>query len=264
MLIELHGKGGTLCQPAKIGHQHCPLIVRPTSEDNITDHLVHTFKLLNPRHWLSDFLNAALGFDCYPRQVYRRCRIEPWVNKQPLPRKLIPWKEGGTQVDTQITWENPPTTVLVECKYGSPLSSQTNQNDGSFGFPSDQLIRNIRVGLHECGYYRDNTLFESTPRNLAVILLAPEIGNPLVKRYRNIEALKAAIPNSEMITWPLVPFVGEIGYTDIRRILLARRQFTTRAERSAIDALLEYLTYKHRTRPNRTGLQMAPEPNEES
>ena len=148
MLVELHGKAGTLCQPARLGQQHCPLIVRPTSEDNVTAHLVHALRTIAPRHWVSDFLNVALNCERFPRQYYRRFRIEPWVGKSPFPRHLIPWTEGGSEIDIQLSWENPPTTVFVECKYGSALSGRTNQNDGTHGYPSDQLVRNIRVGMH--------------------------------------------------------------------------------------------------------------------
>ena len=254
MLIELHGKAGTLCEPARQGRQHCPLIVRPTSEDNITGYLVQALRTINPRHWVSDFLNAALGCDRFPRQVYRRLRIEPWVGKSSFPRHLIPWTEGGSEIDIQVSWENPATTVFIECKYGSGLSGRTNQNDGSLGFPGDQLVRNIRVGLHECGYYRTNALFNSEPRDFAVILLAPETGVPLVQAYRDVDRLKRAIPHSDQITWPRTPFVGEIGFKDVRNLFLTRRRFTTRAERQVIDALVEYLAFKHQTRPNRSGL----------
>ncbi len=261
MLVELHGKAGALCEPARLGHQKCPLIVRPTSEDNVTAHVVHALRLLSPRHWVSDLLNAALGCDRFPRQVYRRFRIEPWVSKPPFPRELVPWKEGGTQVDVQLSWENPPTTVFVEAKYGSALSGRTNQNDGSLGFPSDQLARNIRVGLHECGYYRANALFEAEPRDFAVVLLAPETGTPQVREYRDPDRLAKAIPHGDRLTWPRTPFVGEIGYKGVRNLLLARRRFTTRTERRVIDALLEYLAFKHRTRPHRSGLPVVTEPD---
>lgn len=256
MLVELHGKAGTLCQPAKLGQLHCPLIVRPTSEDNVSAHLVHGLRLLNPRNWVSDFLNSALGWERFPRQIYRKFRIEPWVGKSPFPRDLIPWREGGTEVDIQLTWENPPTTIFIEAKYGSPLSGRTNGNDGSHGYPSDQLVRNIRVGLHECGYYLGNALFEMSPRQFAVVVLAPETGNPLVKEYRNPDRLKEAIPHGDRIDWPRNPFVGEIGYRDIRNVLLSRRRFASKAERSIVDGLIEYLTFKHQSRPNRTGLPM--------
>ena len=145
MLIEQRGKAGTLCQPARVGHLHCPLIVRATSEDNITAHLVHALRTLNPRHWLSDLLNTALGADRFRRQVYRNLRIEPWVRQPPYPRHLIPWDEGATEVDVCITWENPATTVYVEAKYGCGLSKDTSRNHGQFGFPADQENPSARV-----------------------------------------------------------------------------------------------------------------------
>lgn len=252
MLLELHRKGGTLCLPAREGHQRCPLIVRPTSEDAITDQLVAVLQALNPRHWVSDLLNAGLGHERFRRQVYRAFRIQPWVTKPAFPRSLVPWDEGGTQVDVQITWENPPTTVYLECKYGSGLSTRTNQNDGQHGFPADQLVRNIRVGLLETGHYRIPSLFEADPRNFAVIVLAPNRGQQLVREYRNGDRLRQAIPNSHLIDpWPVALFVGEVGYADVREVLQARYRFYTRAERQLIDTLLAYLDFKHATRPNR-------------
>jgi hypothetical protein len=67
--------------------------------------------------------------------------------------------------DSSVSWENPPTTVYFEVKYGSDLSKQTAGDDGSHGYPSDQLIRNIRVGLRECGWFRHEELF---PANASV------------------------------------------------------------------------------------------------
>lgn len=108
MLTELHRKGGCLCQPAKEGKLRCPLIIRPTSEDVITGHLFQALKILNPRWWLPDLLNEALGVTCFRRQVYRALKIELWQNRPCYPRELLPWDEGSTQVDASITWENPP------------------------------------------------------------------------------------------------------------------------------------------------------------
>lgn len=155
-------------------------------------------------------------------------------------------------MDVQITWENPPTTVYLECKYGSALSTRTNQNDGQHGFPADQLVRNLRVGLLETGHYRTPSLFEAGRRDFVVIVLAPNRGQPLVRDYRDVRRLQQAIPNSHLIDpWPSSPFVGEVGYADIRGVLQARYRFYTRAERQLIDPLVDYLDFKHATRPNR-------------
>src|SRR3954447_24702547 len=104
MLVELHQKGGTLCQPAKAGQLRCPLLVRPTSEDVVTGQIVQSLRVLNPRLWVSDLLNAALETSRFHRQVYRRFQITPWVNQTKYPRSLLPFEEGSTQVDIVLSW----------------------------------------------------------------------------------------------------------------------------------------------------------------
>src|SRR5579883_118198 len=81
MLTEMLGKGGTLCSQARSGQIHCPLIVRPTSEDVVTGHLFQPLRCINPRWWLPDLLNGALGTNRFRRQVYRRLKIELWQNQ---------------------------------------------------------------------------------------------------------------------------------------------------------------------------------------
>jgi hypothetical protein len=255
MLTELHRKGGCLCQPAKEGKLRCPLIVRPTSEDVITGHLFNVLKVLNPRWWLPDFLNGALGVPAFGRQVFRDLRIEPWVNKPTFPRELLPWDEGSTQVDVVITWENPPTTVYIEMKYGSELSSVTSRNRGQHGFPADQLSRNARVGLLECGYFQRPQLFDSKKRDFVLLVVTPDGGQPLVAHYRDPAQLRAAIPHSDQIPrLPRLPFIGELGYLDLICILRQQRRWFTRPEHILVDQLTTYLEMKQSTKPRRTPL----------
>ena len=253
MLTELHRKGGCLCQLAREGKLRCPLIVRPTSEDVITGDLFQVLKALNPRWWLPDLLNEALGVPAFGRQVFRDLRIEPWVNKPTYPRELLPWDEGSTQVDVVLTWENPPTTVYVEMKYGSELSSVTSRNQGKHGFPADQLSRNARVGLLECGYFQRPQLFDSKQRDFVLLVVTPDGGQPLVARYRDPVQLRAAIPHSDLIPrLPRLPFIGELGYLDMVRLLRQQRQWLSRPERILVDQLNEYLEMKLATKPRRT------------
>ena len=255
MLTEILRKGGCLCQPAKEGKLRCPLIVRPTSEDVITGHLFQVLKVLNPRWWLSDFLNLALGVPAFNRQVFRDLRIEPWVNKPTYPRELLPWDEGSTQVDVVITWENPPTTVYIEMKYGSELSAVTSKNQGQHGFPADQLSRNARVGLLECDYIQRPQLFEGSHRDFLLLVISPDGGQPLVARYRNPVQLRAAIPHSDLLAQlPRLPFIGELGYLDIIRILRQQKRWFSRPERILIDQLTAYLEMKLANRPRRMPL----------
>jgi hypothetical protein len=245
MLTELHNKGGSLCEPARRGELRCPLLVRSSSEDVITGELIQVLRALNPRWWLADFLNTALGAERFPRQVYRGLRIAPWVNHRPYPRELLPWTEGSTQVDVEISWENPPTTVFIEAKYQSELGKTTSNSGDHSEFGTDQLIRNVRVGLHHCGYFAQGRLFETPPRDFVVLLLSPSPESYLVKRYRNEVRLRQAIPRSDQLTGlPRMPFVGEIGYAEINDVLRRRMRFFTRAERIIVDHLTNYLDFK--------------------
>lgn len=245
MLTELNGKGGRICQPALEGKQRCPLIVRPTSEDVITGNFCQVLRVLNSRWWLPDLLNLALGYQRFPRQYHRRLRIEPWENRPRYPRQLLPWEEGSTQVDMTVRWENSPTTVYIEAKYGSALSLTTAGNNGHHRYPADQLIRNIRVGLYECGWFNDARLFDLEPRDFVVVLWCPSKGHELVRKYRDPSQLRASIPHSDqLIGLPRMPFVGELTYDDIVSVLQQQRCRFTRPERLALDTFCDYLSFK--------------------
>ena len=239
----------------------CPLIVRNTSEDVVTGHIVQTLRLLNPRWWLPDLLNKGLEAKRFERQIYRRFRIEPWVNQPRYPRELLPYEEGSTQVDTVVSWDNERTTVFIEAKYKSELSASTANGDGNHGYPTDQLIRNIRVGLQTCDYFRDNALFETNPRDFVVLLLTPIKGHPLVQRYRDESRLRASIPHSDrLIGLPRKPFIGEIDYADIIEIFKHQSRFLTRAERIAAESLTIYLQFKRSGLGFRMGNNRTPLP----
>lgn len=260
MLTELNGKGGNLCSQSRSGEIRCPLIVRPTSEDVITGEVFQALGYLNPRWWLPDLLNTALGAPRFRRQVYRRLKIDLWQNQPAYPRELLPWDEGSTQVDVVIRWENPPTTVFIEAKYGSGLSANVSGDDGSSGYPSDQLVRNIRVGLHRAGWFQaGKQLFAQPPRDLVVLVLAPMKGHPLVERYRDPELLRAAIPHFDrLIGLPRPPFLGELDYSDIINLLRRQSRWFTRAERRVIDDLTTYLEYKLTSFPARSSPNVGP------
>lgn len=253
MLTELYHKGGRLCQPAREGQLRCPLLVRPTSEDVITGHLVGALRVLNPRWILPDLLNEALGSPRFRRQYFRRLRVEPWKNRSHFPRELVPWDEGSTQVDVTITWENPPTTVFLEMKYGSDLSARAAGDDGQSGYPSDQLIRSTRVGLWESGWYPSGRLFPTPARDFVLVLVAPTKGHPLVQQYRDPETLRQAIPHSDQLpAFPRLPFLGELDFRDLVRLLRRQRRWFTRPEKHLVELLSDYLQYKIATRPLET------------
>jgi hypothetical protein len=251
MLTELSGKGGRVCQLAREGKIQCPLIVRPTSEDVVTGNLFGVLSVLNPHWWVPDFLNRALGASRFHRQVFRKFQIELWKNRPHFPRELVPWPEGSTQVDATISWENPPTIVFVEAKYGSDFSPKTAGDNGGHGYSSDQLLRNIRVGLWECGYVEVERLFLMNRRDFVCIALAPEKGHPLVQKYQKRQTLLTEIPPQCRIReLPPLPFVGEISYADIVQILRKQRRWFNRTERKLTEVLIDYLEFKRANRPS--------------
>lgn len=263
MLTELRGKGGNLCSHARSGEIRCPLIVRPTSEDVITGHIFQSLGYLNPRWWLPDLLNAGLGSKRFRRQFFRNLKIRLWQNQPCYPRELLPWDEGSSQIDVVISWENPATTVFIEAKYGSPLSTNVAGDDGQSGYPSDQLIRNIRVGLLHAGYFDlGGQLFDQPPRDFAVLLMAPSKGHPLVDQYRDRNKLLEAIPHSDrLVGLPRGPFVGQIDYEDIQSTLSHQSRWMSSPERRVVSDLTEYLEFKRSNLPNKMALK-SPRPTE--
>lgn len=259
-MTEILGKGGNFCSHARVGEIRCPLIVRPNSEDVITGHVFQALGYLNPRWWLPDLLNTALGTCRFRRQFFRRLRMELWRNQPCYPRELLPWDEGSTQVDIVLTWENPPTTVFIEAKYGSGLSANVAGDDGRSGYPSDQLIRNIRVGLLQAGYFdRGKELFAEPPRDFVVLVFSPTRGHPLVDRYRDPQRLRSAIPHSDRLRGlPRGPFVGQFDYGDINAILRRQGRWMNRAERQVIEDLTDYLEFKRSNLPTRSVPGMIP------
>jgi hypothetical protein len=248
MLTELRGKGGDVCRHAKAGEIRCPLIVRPTSEDVVTGEIFGVLEVLNPRWWLADLLNTALGEPRFRHQIYRQLEIRLWERQPAFPRYLVPWSEGQTEVDAVITWENPPTTVFVEMKLHSSLGATVSNHNGANGYPSDQLIRNARVGLWRCGWYDEERLFDDR-RDFVLVLIGRKKGEALVDRYREPSTLLSEVPNGRRIPQlPRLPFIGELGYADVARVLGRNQHQYGRAERLLIDRLVEYLGLKSQPR----------------
>ena len=270
MLTELRGKGGNVCQSAREGKLRCPLIIRPTSEDVITGHLFQVLGIINPRWWLADMLNLALAAPRFHRQVYRKLRIELWKNRPIPPRELLPIREGSTQVDVTISWENPPTTVFIEMKYLSELTRGTASHDPQSGYPSDQLIRNIRVGLWECGWLRPQSFFDLPRRDFYMIVIGLAKDNPLVEAYRDADRLLGQLtPTRRLAALPRRPFVGELSYRDIATVLHRHLTAMVRAEQRAARDLLDYLELKQaqarRFEPSRaTQIRLLDSPDEQA
>ena len=245
MLVEIGRKSGCFCDLAEQGKLHCPLNVRATSEDVVTGELFGKLKLIDPRWWLAEFLNRSLGTNEYRQQVYRNLEINLWAKQPTYPSELLPWREGRTEVDVEIRWENPATTIFIEMKLGSDVSKTTSRTNGTEEYPSDQLIRNIRIGLHQSGWFRSGELFESSRRRFALILMSPKSGHLLVERYRDRSELLSSIPqSSELVHLPGSPIIGESSYRGIAEVLEKNSRFMSAIERKISNQLGEYLELK--------------------
>lgn len=246
MLLELGGKQGKLCQPAAEGKVRCPLVLRANAEDPVTATVMSVLKSLQPGWVIPDLLNAALGADRFDRRLLADFRIDLWQNRPMFPVELLGWREGSSQIEVTAKWEGRcPTTTFWEFKYESPLSPKTANGDPTGTYPSDQLVRNIRVGLLECGWYDRPRLFDTRPRDFVQILVAPSRNNPFVAKYRDTAKLLAAIPHADKLRGlPRAPFVGELSFTDIADVLRRQRRFLTAPERRLVDQLAAYLTHK--------------------
>ena len=107
-------------------------------------------------------------------------------------------------------------------KFCSDLSARTANNIGQHGYPADQLIRNARLGLFQCGYLQSKRLFTATRRDFVLLLVSPRKEHPLVKRYRDPNQLRAAIPHGDQFRGlPRLPFIGELSYGDVIGLLQA-------------------------------------------
>jgi hypothetical protein len=101
------------------------------------------------------------------------------------------------------------------------------------------------VGLLECGWFAQDDLIAAPPRDFVCILLSPAKGNELVRYYRNPKNVTAAIPHSDkLVGLPKAPFVGELTYGDLIRVLRRQRPRLTRPEKQVVDQTIEYLEYK--------------------
>jgi hypothetical protein len=172
---------------------------------------------------------------------YRNLSIRLWERQSRFPPELLKFREGNTEPDIIIAWENPPTTVWLEAKYISELADGTTHSD-----QNDQVIRGIRTLLAATGHIQTKRLFEM-PRRLPIWLaLLKTRPDPLVERYRDpkklARSLKGIITSKHL---PADPFVGTVTWTDIAEILETRLAHMTAVERSVSNALCEYIRFKN-------------------
>ena len=123
--VELHRKGGKVCEGARRGEITCPLIIRPTSEDVVVGNVFGMLRHVRPHLWLNELLNSALGTTKFRQVWFKNFSLRLWERQARFPPELLDFREGRTEPDVVIEWENPPTTVWIEAKWLSPMAKRT-------------------------------------------------------------------------------------------------------------------------------------------
>ena len=132
------GKGGNLCSHARSGEIRCPLIVRPTQRGRHHRPPLPGARLPEPPVVAPRPAQHRPGDVRFRRQSSAASRSTSGRTSPATRGNFCPGTRAARR-STLITWENPPTTVFIEAKYGSALSANVSGDDGRAGFPSDQL-----------------------------------------------------------------------------------------------------------------------------
>jgi len=237
---EVNGKGGKVCEQARKGEIHCPLMIRPTSEDVITGNVFGMLKHIRPHLWLNPLLNLALDGDAdsgpYRQVWFKDFKVKFWERQAKFPPELLDFREGRTEPDVIIEWENPPTTVWIEAKYLSGFAKGTNDSDNN-----DQVLRGIRTLLADTGHIRPSRLFNVPQRAAAWIALLSSKPDSMVDQYREQDRLLRAIPYPASL--PQQPLVGTVTWKDVQ-FMAYRGTSISSNERSIFETLDDYLDLK--------------------
>lgn len=239
-MVELTGKAGRVCSQAESGQLRCPCIVRTNSEDVLTGQVFGQLRHIRPHLWLGPLLNMALGTKINRQVWFKEFQIRLWERQARFPPELLAFKEGRSEPDIIIEFENPATTIFIEAKYTSPLAEGTTHSD-----QNDQVIRGIRTLLAATGHVQSNRLFSNPKRKPIWLALLAQKPDPLVDRYRNRDVLAGYLDGIvERDNLPVDPFVGTITWQDITQVLKDRTGQMTPAERSITEELGRYIQHK--------------------
>jgi hypothetical protein len=252
--VELHRKGGRLCPAARCGDIKCPLIVRATSEDVVVGNVFGALKHIRPHLWLNGLLNKALGGDSFRQVWFKRFSLRLWERQARYPPELLDFREGRTEPDVVIEWENPPTTVWIEAKWRSRFATKTNQAPDN-----DQVIRGIRTLLADTGHVQPRRLFDQPERRPLWVALLSHRHDPVLERVRT--QCDAGVWRSDIAGachLPCSRFVGTLTWADLRGLLKCQARHGFMREAAMMGGVVQYLGLKlASTRP--TGAVPHPE-----
>jgi hypothetical protein len=239
-MVELNGKAGRVCPQAQSGEIRCPCIVRTNSEDVLTGEVFGQLRHIRPHLWLGPLLNIGLAAETQRKVWYKNLQIRLWERQDRFPPELLGFKEGRTEPDIIIEFENPATTIFIEAKYTSPLAESTTHSENN-----NQVLRGVRTLLAATGHVQSNPLFSMPKRRPIWLALMAYKPDSLVDRYRDRDALARHLDGIvERDDLPVDPFVGTITWKDIAQVLMDRLNQMTPAEKSITRELDQYIQHK--------------------
>ncbi len=225
--VELNRKAGRVCKDALAGKTHCPLIVRTSSEDVLVGNVFGMLRHIRPHLWLGPMLNAALDTDEFRQVWYKDLSIRLWERQPAFPSELLGFKEGRTEPDIIIEWENPPTTVWIEAKYHAPMAESTANSPNN-----NQATRGIRNLLYAAGHIQPPSRLFDRPRRRPIWLA-------LLKDAEGTTDMDADNGSNSTDT-------GGITWDQLRRLLNDQERFLSPIEVSMSERLTTYLDSKMR------------------
>lgn len=234
MVVERHRKGGQVCRQAVAGELHCPLIVRPTSEDVVVGNVFGVLRHLRPHLWLNALLNRSLNTDESRQVWFKGLSLRFWERQQRLPEELLGFKEGRTEPDIIIEWDNPPTTVWIEAKWLSPFAKSTSRCKDN-----GQIQRGIRTLMASTGHLASPGQLFSPPKRRAIWI-------GLVVADSDSTMTQFAESNGAALTGGQAPCisVGMLFWSDIVWILRSTMASMGPTEISLATSMVDYLEHK--------------------
>jgi len=236
--VELHKKAGKVCPQAANGEIRCPLIVRQTSEDVVTGTVFGILRHIRPHLWLGPLLNEAFQTTTFQQVWYKELSLRFWERQSRFPPELLDFREGKSEIDLIIEWENKPTTIWVEAKLLSELATGTTHS-----CDNDQVARGVRTLLAATGHIQPNRLFHQTKRRPLWLALLAEKPHDLVERYRQGMAI-GGICTEPAPAPPPAEMIGTITWSDIREVVTTHRRLMNPTEYDMSKRLTQYLDLK--------------------
>lgn len=237
--VEMNGKAGRLCEPARKGELRCPLIVRPTSEDVIVGNVFGLLRHIRPHLWLNDLLNAALGVRLFRQVWFREFSMRLWERQAPVPSELLGFREGRNEPDVLIEWENPPTTVWIEAKWLSKIGSHSTHAEGN-----DQATRGIRTLLNLTGNISTHRLFSIPARRPVWLSIARRVDETEWRHLRQAIRDAANERTSGFAPGENTLLAGHVSWKGLAEQLLACKERCLPVEARVFQQISDYVAFK--------------------